>query len=73
MIKRLFWCFCNIRMVILTKNWIIYYFTCYKECTRSLRIHIYVLDIGLEVNKWVNDKLNDNVLIEYWKNYDTIA
>lgn len=39
----------------------------------SLRIHIHVLDIGLEVNKWVNDKLNDNVLIEYWKNYDTIA
>lgn len=31
----------------------------YKE------LYIYVFDIGFEVNKWVNDKLNDKVLIEY--------
>lgn len=43
----------------------------HKEFKDTLCIH--VLDIGLEVNKWVNDKLNDNVLIEYLKNYDTIA
>lgn len=60
-------------MIILIKNWIIYYFICYKECIRSLRIYIYVFDIGFEVNKWVNDKLNDNVLIEYLKNYDIIV